>query len=237
MAFLSQGTRNPDSAHLSARRIRRCHATCPGCGAVSHRVGFSGNRTQQHKSFGFARTVPPTTGDRRTHNWATTETPGSVPSRWWASSATAGVRGQGDGCAAEARDTSPVEWRRANLKKTGHPGVANSPSSIAVAGRASTPPGPSGQPRSGTDRKGDPKAALCVVSSWGYTARFHFRHPPTTPRATRTRRRVEGSGICCTPPSTADTNGSTSKPLTTWSSFMSASGWYGPLSSTPTNFL
>jgi hypothetical protein len=42
--------------------------------------------------------------------------------------------------------------------KNGHPGVANSPSSIAVAGRVSTLPGPSGQPRSGTNWEGDPKA-------------------------------------------------------------------------------
>jgi hypothetical protein len=42
--------------------------------------------------------------------------------------------------------------------KTGHPRVANSPSPIAVAGRVSTLPGPSGQPRSSTNRKGDPKA-------------------------------------------------------------------------------
>jgi hypothetical protein len=42
--------------------------------------------------------------------------------------------------------------------KNGHPGVANSPSSIAVAGRVSTLPGPSSQTRSGTNRKGDPKA-------------------------------------------------------------------------------
>ena len=44
-----------------------------------------------------------------------------------------------------------------------------------------------------------------------------------------------GLGDLLPPPITAATKGSTSRPLTTWSPFMSASGWYGPLSSTSTN--
>ena len=43
----------------------------------------------------------PRTGDRRTHSWATTETPGAMQSRWRMPTATLGIRGQGDGCAAE----------------------------------------------------------------------------------------------------------------------------------------
>jgi hypothetical protein len=72
-----------------------------------------------------------------------------------------------------------------------------------------------------TIRKGDPKVALCVGSSWGYVARFH--HPPTTPSATRQRRSVDGSGTAAVPPPTmASTNGSTSNPSTAPSPFMSA---------------
>jgi hypothetical protein len=72
-----------------------------------------------------------------------------------------------------------------------------------------------------TNGKGDPKAALCVVRSWGYAGRFH--HPPTTPSATRQRRSVDGSGTAAVPPpTTASTNGSTSNPSTAPSPFMSA---------------
>ena len=42
--------------------------------------------------------------------------------------------------------------------ENGHPDVTNSPSSVAVACRVLTLPGPSGRPRFGTTRKDDPKA-------------------------------------------------------------------------------
>jgi hypothetical protein len=53
----------------------------------------------------------PWTGDRRTHSWATTEIPGAMSSRWRALSATQGVYGEGDGCAAERQVSG---WSRSS---------------------------------------------------------------------------------------------------------------------------
>jgi hypothetical protein len=75
--------------------------------------------------------------------------------------------------------------------KNGHPGVVNSPSSIAVACRVSTPPGPFGQPRSGTNRKGDPKAHRCSLGIGAL-----MRRPISPPQATAVSPRVSR---CCRP--------------------------------------
>jgi hypothetical protein len=55
-------------------------------------------------------------------------------------------------------DSTEDERLHGQPVKTGHPRVANSPSSIAVACRVLTLTGPSGQRHSSTNRKGDPKA-------------------------------------------------------------------------------
>ena len=69
------------------------------------------------------------------------------------------------------RGWSDVESPHGQVVRNGHPDVANSPSSIAVACQVSTLPGPSGQTRSGTNRKGDQKAALCARSVLAATRR------------------------------------------------------------------
>jgi hypothetical protein len=75
--------------------------------------------------------------------------------------------------------------------KNGHPGVANSPSSIAVACRVSTLPGPSSQTRSGTNIKGDPKADRRALGIGAL-----MRRAISPPRATAVSPRVSQ---CCRP--------------------------------------
>jgi hypothetical protein len=80
---------------------------------------------------------------------------------------------------------------RGQFVKNGHPRVANSASSIAVACRVLTLPGPSGRPRFGTTRKDDPKADRRALGIGAL-----MRRPISPPLATAVSPRVSQ---CCRP--------------------------------------